>query len=263
MSIKSDVIYNYDGSFEGFLSCVFESFNKKELPFSINTIQDSEPTLFEEKYIDTDLELAKRVYKSFYPKIGTNSKNLILDTFLSNCENKELIILEFLLLAYKKGPATANMLAHKNVSPLVKAQRFVLNEAHLFMGFIRFSDYDGVLVAEIDPKNFVLPKLLPHFCDRYPNEDFLIFDKTHSTALISNKGNGKIIPLDQLSLPAPSQEELTYRNLWRKYYDTIEIKERNNEKCRNTHMPKRYWNNMTEFDTVQDDSDQILQLNTK
>ena len=33
----------------------------------------------------------------------------------------------------------------------------------------------------------------------------------------------------------------------RRFYDTIAIRERENPRCRMTHMPKRYWGTMTEF----------------
>ena len=42
-------------------------------------------------------------------------------------------------------------------------------------------------------------------------------------------------------------EELQYRRMWQTFYDTIAIQGRENPRCRMTHMPKRYWDNMTEF----------------
>lgn len=38
-----------------------------------------------------------------------------------------------------------------------------------------------------------------------------------------------------------------YRQLWTRFYNTISIEGRYNPKCRMTHMPKRYWAMMTEF----------------
>ena len=40
---------------------------------------------------------------------------------------------------------------------------------------------------------------------------------------------------------------MTYRRLWRRFYDTIAIRERENPRCRMTNMPKRFWGTMTEF----------------
>ena len=41
----ADVVYLYDGSFEGFLCCVFESFAQHELPFAIWTPERETATL--------------------------------------------------------------------------------------------------------------------------------------------------------------------------------------------------------------------------
>ena len=48
-------------------------------------------------------------------------------------------------------------------------------------------------------------------------------------------------------MAAPSVQEAQYRRLWKRFYDTIEIKERHNPRRRMSHMPKRYWETMTEF----------------
>ena len=53
--------------------------------------------------------------------------------------------------------------------------------------------------------------------------------------------------MDHLDLDQPDQAELECRALWRKFYNTIAIESRYNPKCRMTHMPKRFWGDMTEF----------------
>ena len=40
---------------------------------------------------------------------------------------------------------------------------------------------------------------------------------------------------------------INIQRLWRRFYDTVAIEARKNEKLRMTHMPKRYWGMMTEF----------------
>ena len=37
MPKRTDIAYLYDGSYEGFLCCVFESFEKREIPSDILT----------------------------------------------------------------------------------------------------------------------------------------------------------------------------------------------------------------------------------
>ena len=61
MHQRSDVIYLYDGSFEGFLCCVFESFLQKLRPYDIIAEDANEPSLMAQQWIDTD---PRRVAKS-------------------------------------------------------------------------------------------------------------------------------------------------------------------------------------------------------
>ena len=135
--------------------------------------------------------------------------------------------------------------------PVLRAVRHLNGEAHLLKGFVRFSDLGGVLGGEIEPKNRVLPLLRSHFCARYQGEKFFLYDRTHREALFYANGKAVIQPLEHFQMAPPDETEAHYRLLWKRFYDTIAIKERYNPKCRQTNMPKRYWNTMTEF---QDDS---------
>lgn len=45
----------------------------------------------------------------------------------------------------------------------------------------------------------------------------------------------------------PEGEELQFRALWKRFYETVAIKERENPRCQNTFLPKRYRGTMTEF----------------
>ena len=64
------------------------------------------------------------------------------------------------------------------------AQKFLRNEAHLTLEFLRFEDTGEALVAVIEPKNFVLPYIAHHFCTRFACEKLLVWDKTHAAALV-------------------------------------------------------------------------------
>jgi hypothetical protein len=75
----------------------------------------------------------------------------------------------------------------------------------------------------------------------------LIYDKNHRTAFLYHGGKAKISPVEDFTLPPPDSEEVMFRKLWKLFYNTIGIKERYNPRCRMTNMPKRYWENMTEF----------------
>lgn len=246
MSDCANVIYQYDSTFEGLLCCVFASVYSHELPTNIVPLEEAEPSLIPQRYIVTDNEKALRVYNSIAPKMGETAAELVQTVFLSCTRDKEMKILRFLLFGYKRGMQTMRMLSHPVVNPLLMAQQSLKGEAHLLLGFVRFSDYDGALVASITPKNYILPFLKQHFCSRYACENFLIYDKTHRAALVYRDGVADIIGLEHLETPPASEEELEYRALWQRFYKTISIAARENPRCRMTHMPKRYWENMLE-----------------
>lgn len=244
---QSPVIYSYDGSFEGLLCCVFESYSTRETPVDILAPGDHQAMLFPVKAIATDLEKAERVLASIPQKMGTHALDFVRHGFLTCLTQKELNILLFLRLGYSHGSSVMNMLADTTVNTLFKAVTHLKRESHLLKGFVRFSIFNNALVAEIEPKNYVLPLLTQHFCERYPEEHFFIHDKTHGMALIYQPHRHAIIPLENLQLPEADIEELAFRKLWQLFYDTIAIEGRYNPKCRMGHMPKRYWKYMTEF----------------
>ena len=127
-------------------------------------------------------------------------------------------------------------------------------ELEQYRGFVRFSDIGGVLAAEIEPKNRVLPLLRGHFCQRCHDETFFLYDRTHREALFYADGHSAIVPLEEFVMAPPDETEKRYRRLWRCFYDTIAIRERENPKLRMSHMPKRFWPLLTE---LQSDPDAI------
>lgn len=244
---REELIYEYDGSFEGLLCCVFESYYLKEIPINILSPESEAISLFPIKRIITDQQKAERVLASIPGRMGRETLEFVQHAFLTCLEQKELQILLFLRLGYRYGPAVMNMLTNDVVDALFKAVTHLQRESHLLCGFARFSVFNGALAAEIEPKNCVLPLLRQHFCERFPDERFLIHDKTHGMALIYEPYRSAIIPIMNLELPEPDAEELAFRELWQQFYQSISIKERYNPRLRMSHMPKRYWKYLTEF----------------
>ncbi|MGX8700755.1 TIGR03915 family putative DNA repair protein [Caproiciproducens sp.] len=247
MPDRPNLIYCYDGSFDGLLCCVFESYEKREIPADIFSPDTEQTVLLPQREIVTDPVKSARVLASIPQKMGNDALDFVRHAYLTCLPRKELSILLFLRMGFSYGPRVMNMLADDVVNTLLKAVKHLTNEAHLLKGFLRFSVFNGALAAEIEPKNLVLPLLAPHFRERYPEERFLIYDRTHAMALIYQPYRSKIISADDFQMPEPDEEERSFRELWRLFYRTIEVRGRHNPKCRMSHMPKRYWSCMTEF----------------
>ncbi len=241
------VIFQYDGSFDGFLCCVFESYLYKEFPIAFFDDEEScTLTFYTVRTVNTIEEHAQRVYRSL-AKRSPAAAQLVRKSFLTCLHEKELHLYRFIRKLYKDGSAFLKNQADPVYHPIAKAIRHMTSEVEKLRGFVRFSDYNGVLGAEIEPRNRVLPLLRQHFCSRYANESFFIYDRTHKELLLYSKGRSRIFSVASLQLSLPGEEEIHYRTLWKRFYDTIAIKERTNPRCQNSFLPKRYRSTMTEF----------------
>ena len=242
----TEIIYYYDGSFDGLLSCIFDSYACRERPMAICPEAEAVPTLFAARAVRTDTGHARRVLRKV-AACSPRALELLHKGFLTCQPEKELHLYRLVVKLLEEGPAFLGNFSDETLHPVAAAVRHLEGEAHLLKGFVRFSDLGGVLGGEIAPKNRVLPLLRPHFCARYQGESFFLYDRTHREALFYAGGKSVIRPLEDFQMAPPDEAEARYRTLWKRFYDTIAIRERENPRCRMTHMPKRYWNTMTEF----------------
>lgn len=143
-------------------------------------------------------------------------------------------------------------LSHPKVEKVFELSRNVGGEAHSYKGFLRFRELlNGVLYAEIEPKNQILTCLAPHFADRLPVENWMIHDKTHRMFAVHEAGKKWVIlwgeEIDETVLEMVSDKEEEYARLWRGFCRTIAIESRRNPRCQMQHLPLRYRGKMTEF----------------
>lgn len=240
-----ECVFQYDGTYDGFLCCIYESYMHKEFPIAFCSDEDCW-SLFEVRYILTDTSHAQRIRRSIV-KISPDAADLLRRAFFTCLDDKELCLYAFVQKLYREGAAFLHNRSDPVLYPIVKALRHMSGELEKLRGFVRFSDYNGILGGEIEPKNRVLPFLRRHFCDRYANESFFLYDRTHQEILLYSRGKSRIFSVDHLRLNLPDEIEIQYRTLWKRFFDTVAITERYNPRCQNTLLPKRYRNTMTEF----------------
>ena len=139
-----------------------------------------------------------------------------------------------------------------NVAKVFELSRRVSNEAHMYKEFIRFRELsNGVLFSEISPRNRVLTCVGEHFSERFPLENWMIYDKTHREFLVHRaKRQWAIVAGAELAREAAeniSQDEVEYEKLWKGFFQSVSIKERENPKCQRSNLPLRWRREMTEF----------------
>lgn len=121
-------------------------------PFAVWTPQRETSTLYPVKDIPTDHAKAQRVFTSFGRKLGPETEYLVSRDFLSGREDKELLLIRFLHLAFALGPGTVKRTGHPDVAPLYEMKKSLDWEVDKFQGFVRFEEHDGMLGAVIHPK---------------------------------------------------------------------------------------------------------------
>ncbi len=242
------VDYLYDGSFEGFLTCIYDHYYKEKASgiFSSENYQPSMLNLFIE--VETDGEKASKVYTAIETKISSYDLQRIYRVFLSSIDNREALLLNYIRLGFKEGSKISLLHGNPYVSPVEKAEKKVTFEVHRLFGLLRFSVLEsGILYAVIEPDHDILEFLADHFSDRYKNDPFIIHDQRRNKALVAQSGQWYITDFTEKSLPHLSKNEKEYRALWKEYFQSIAIKERTNPRCQKNFMPVRYWKHLTEI----------------
>ena len=241
----TDVAYCYDGSFAGFLCCIFESYARHEIPTEVCPPEEGQLNFFGTREIVTDLQRAQRVAAGL-DRLGTQVKYRITTGFLCADPGKDLTLLRFARLCFEQGGRAVQMLGQPDVAAAFAIERTVNNEASKFIEFIRFEQRGDMLGAIIHPKHQVLPLLRGHFCSRLPDENFLIFDATHGTALVRRGGQVQYLAM-QHYIPCADEAELDWQRMWKRFFKALTIEERRNKKAQMNHVQKRFWKDMCEM----------------
>ena len=241
-------VYIYNDSFISLLNLIKILFKNKVKPDNIKN-SDYTGDLFA-NLIKLDIEEDSKVISEFIKYFNHYHFNLIYYVFLSNEENKELIIYYFLLNYFKYRENLTRMRNLKCVSEVLRISKKVKNEAHKMKGFTRFKELkNNVLYAEINPDNDILFPLSIHFKRRLSNEYWLIKDVNHHLVSIYDRKDFYIVKEDDVKIEEilSTKEEL-FKDLWCTFYKTVGIKERKNDRCRMNFMPKKYWNYLCEVE---------------
>ena len=242
-----NMVYEYDDSYEGFLCCVYESYVNKEFPIAFFSNEEfSVLTLYPVRCVKTDLTHSSRILRSIESR-SARAARLLYRAFHTCMADREARLYRFIQKLYADGPQFLRRTSDEACFPLYKAVRHLSGELEKLRGFVRFSDFGGILGAEIEPKNRVLPFLRGYFCSRYANEPFFLYDRTHGELLLYCGGRSRIMQVDSITLAPPDAQEAQYRKLWKTFFDTVAIEDRYNPRCQNTFLPKRYRCTMTEF----------------
>lgn len=250
-------IFICEDSIEGIFTGVYNAWESKYPKEYIKLTNDNQSNyeLFSEySNVVTDFEKANKVARTLQQRFGEEVYTSIYQAACSNREDKADAIFRTINTGLQSKVPSKLMenLQDQNVCRIFELSRTVNNEKSHLLGFIRFKElYNNVLCSIIDPKNNVLALIAPHFEDRLPGDNWLIYDKGRNMAVVHEKGSGYgIIKSDKINiemLEKVSEEEEQFEMLWKGFCINISIKERENRKLQNQNLPLRFQKNMVEF----------------
>lgn len=251
------VIYQFDGSYNGFLTALFESFERKHFDVQIEEEGKSSGDLFSETFeIFTDLNKSKRVLSSLKKKVNSTKLLDLFKVFLSENTDAQNALFYILQELFKGNKTILSNFGDPRVLLFDKTLTKVNRERHRMKAFIRFEkSSDELYYCLIEPDFNVLPLILTFFKNRYADQKWLIYDLKRNYGMMHEKGNLIEVQLskaqskdltttsDELTL---DENEEKYQRLWKQYFKSTNIEARKNMKLHLQHVPRRYWKYLTE-----------------
>ena len=246
------LVFETDGSFEGLLTAIYEAYAKNRAPDAIRPGGRGQKGLFDQAAtIDTDPDLAGRVWKGLRTHLGVRRRRKLLDAYLSGHADVETLIYQLVAdaVAVRRGCA-AN--AHLSASIRIdRLSRQVRQEAHRIKGLVRFQKIsDEGYLALVGPRYDVLPLVRRHFESRFADQRWMIVDTNRGYGLCYDRRQTRQVQVDpaaiQAASPGERADERLSRRLWQRYYAAVNITARNNPKLHASKLPRRYWRYLTE-----------------
>lgn len=240
--------YFFDGTKNGLLTCIFESFYDRRIPDDVTTECVQCGLLDEIVTIKTDSEKAERVYKCLK---NCKTKYLVSDfnlTFRSGEKKRFKVLFDYLNVAISnKNIDVSKAFALPEIQAFTDLKNRIYTETHRFKGFLRFMETEkGFYYACYEPDNDITELLVPHFTARLQSP-FIIHDiKRNILALCDGKRYKILNGGDNGVTVFMSESEEIFLDLWQQYYKSINIEERKNLRQMRNYMPERYWKNLSE-----------------
>jgi probable DNA metabolism protein len=241
------MIIVYDGTFESFLTLIYEVYYKK---LQITQIKKELPeTLFlDDIYkIIPDETKSLKVLQALQNRFEKKHLQTILNIFMCDGAAFEMDLLHFIILGFKDQKELFNI-NNSCVFHIENIQKELFRLNHIMSGFVRFEELeDQTLYAKIETKFNIVYFLGKHFLKRLNNQNFIIHDIERKLAFIKNNSFQGIQNIASFDIPKHSKDEQKFQKLWKTFFQSVSIESRKNTKLQQQWIPLIYRVYMTEF----------------
>ena len=248
-------VFHYDRSFEGLLSAVFDAYTERLFPDALLTPEDVPPLLTERAHtVITGADKAGRVFRGLEKRLSPQARKALMLAWLSEQPGSDSLLFRYMRKVFDSSGPVEQDYADNDVFAVRQLAEKVSAEQHLLIGFARFQKTaDGLYFSAVSPKYNVLPLMLPHFADRFSDQQWILYDAARGYGALFDGEGFQDVTLNQGSLrdgrlqeALLAEDEALFQELWKSYFKAMTIKERLNPALQRRCMPRRYWAYLTE-----------------
>ncbi len=248
-------VFFYDATFEGLLSAIFDAYTHKAFPDALLRHGAIPPLQTADAHsVATQTEKAERVLRALEKKLPGPAFGNLLYASLADMDEHGMALFRYIRKMFDTpGPAERN-LADPDILALTELASKVGRERQHLLGFVRFQKTAGeIYFAAFEPRYNVLPLMLPHFIDRFRDQQWILYDARRQYGVFFDKQqcremhmDPKLIRNGSLDPALLAQGEEDWQWLWKKYCAAAAIKERLNPVLQRRCMPRRFWKYLPE-----------------
>ena len=249
------VVYRCEDTLESVFTAIYQSYEEKRNHDDTLLCLTDDPILFaEDVAVQADAVKTRKVMNTLVRRFGSEDSQYLTMALAAEDEYKAQAVYRTVVEGLRRGTRPGHLfdnLADDHIHKAFALARGVCTEVGHQKQFLRFQELEtGVLYSRIGPKNDVLAFIMPHFSDRLPVENFLIYDeKRNLFGIHPAKKHWVLLHGEEAEHPGItySGEETFYQELFRQFCNTITIEERKNIKLQKGMLPLRFREYMVEF----------------
>lgn len=254
-------VYRCEDSLESIFTAIYLSYEENREAEDTYLALDDSPMLFAEDVpVQPDQVRAVKVMRTLERRFGDEDYLRLCTALASTDSEKAQAVYRTVVKGLDERCARGHLfddLTDRYVMQTFSIARRAGREIGHLREFLRFQELEnGILYAKIGPICNALTFLMPHFADRLPIENFVIYDNTRNLFgihparqqwyLFFGEDTDPILPEEEPGLHF-SEKEMQYQELFRHFCRTVSIKERENRKLQQNMLPLRFREYMIEF----------------
>lgn len=254
------LVYRCEDSLEGIFTAIYNAYaEKRNHNDTIISLTDELYLFAEYVTVQADSEKSMKVMRTLERKFGEEDYLWLCYALTAPDNGKAQAVYQTVVDGLRREVPRGHLfdnLAYDAVNCAHALGRGANRECLHLKGFVRFQELEnGILYSKIGPKNNILTFLIPHFADRFPMENFMIYDEKRRMLGLHPAG-GEWYVMSNCEDPEASEAfrlsdaEWTYQELFRYFCDKIAIQDRKNPDLQRNMLPLRFREYMVEFNSV-------------